>query len=123
LNYIKSNPSISNFEQRKKKKKQYNSFITIFPPPHHLRPQPQRVPRERAGTSDVAQSEEQEYDTLQTDTTTCVRRCAVAEGLHVVLESGRIRVDAKGFHAFTQELSVVDTLRAGEDLFSAHEEI
>src|SRR5258706_16480637 len=56
--------------------------------PTHLRPQSNRITRKSARTPDVSQSEEQEHDTLETDTSTCVRRCTVAEGLDVVLLTG-----------------------------------
>ena len=96
---------------------------------HSLRPKLWResagVSGEQAGEPDVRQTQPEHDDTLQTDSTTGVRRAAVAESVDVVAQALVLGVDGRDAlaHALLQEGRVVDALRAGHDLLAAHEEV
>ena len=54
-----------------------------------------------------------------------MRRRPVAKRVDIVLQPGAVRVDGRvvSAHALAQEVGIVDTLAAGEDLLAAHEEV
>lgn len=80
-----------------------------------------RVARDETRPPDVAQLEEEEDDTLETNASTAMRRATIAEAIEVILHCSR--VDAGLPHALLEQGSVVDTLTTREDLLAAEEEI
>jgi hypothetical protein len=97
-----------------------------------------RVAREQACPSHVAELEEEEHDTLKTDTSTSVlntvisrrmpkkeaitnRWASILEAVEILLH-GR-RVDAGLPHTLFKQWRVVDALSTGENLLTTQEEV
>lgn len=79
------------------------------------------ITREHGGVADVGESEEEHHHTLQTDSAARMRVGSVREGLEVAVQ--RLEGDAAGLGSLREELGVVDSLGAGDDLLAANEDI
>jgi hypothetical protein len=52
-----------------------------------------------------------------------MRGSSILKTLNIVFETWRVGVNSKRLHSLAEEVGIVDTLGAGKDLFTAHEEI
>lgn len=80
-----------------------------------------RVTGDERRPTDVPELEEEEDDTLETDTSTTVGWATVAEPIEVVPHG--LRVETSLAHALLEQLRVVNTLAARKDLLAANEEV
>lgn len=81
------------------------------------------VTGEQRSQTNVRQAKEEHDNTVQTETTTGVRRAALAESVEVVLEALLVRLETLSAHRLFQLLDIVDTLGTGHDLLTTHEEV
>ena len=70
---------------------------------------------------DVAQAQVQHGDSLHADSAAGVRRTPILERIHVILNLAN--VDAMMLDPFGQEIAVVNSLGAGQDLLATHEHV
>jgi hypothetical protein len=90
-----------------------------------LRSDPHRVPGELTAHADIRKAQPKLHDTLQTKSTTTMRRTAVPEAVHIILDTRTLGVNRRVMfaHHFSQQVGIVDTLGTGQDLLSTHEHV
>jgi ABC-type lipopolysaccharide export system ATPase subunit len=93
----------------------------IFTSTSCLRGKSVGVSGEHRGLADVLQAQVEHHHALQADAAAAVGQRAVLEGVDVALD--RRDGDAALSGALHQQVHVVDTLRAGDDLLAADEQV
>lgn len=90
-----------------------------------LRHDPLGITREQTAHADVGQTQPELHDSLQTETATCVGRATISEAIDVVLCASAVGVDRWVVlaHLLGKQLGVVDTLSAGANFLTTHEEV
>lgn len=86
-----------------------------------LRGETFRVSREHGRLADVVEAEIKHDHTLETDTTTGMGWASVAEGVNVRLYL--VHVDVVMLSSLGQQLRIVDTLSARQDLLASNEHV